>query len=113
MAGKRIVIKEVEGKKRGDVVFRPLITPWTAGSKHLMMAMLEIEPGGKLPRHHHGRSEVAVYIISGEGEIEIDGDRYPGTRDNCFFVPVGSEIEIRNVGNEVLRVIVSRAPPPE
>ena len=84
------------------------------GSKYLMLAALEIKPGGRLPRHRHGRSEVAVYIIKGEGgEIDIDEDRYPGTPDSCFFVPVGSEVEIRNVGTEALRILVSRAPPPE
>lgn len=46
MAGKRIVVRKVKGKKRGEVIYRPLITPWTVGSKHLMLASLEIEPGG-------------------------------------------------------------------
>lgn len=58
-------------------------------------------------------NEVAVYFISGEGEVEIDGGRFYGSSDTCFFVPAGSEVEIRNTGKEALRVLVSRAPPPK
>jgi len=113
MAAKKIVLREVEGREKEDVKFHPLITPWTVGSKHLMMAELEIKPKGTLPRHNHGSSEVAVYFISGEGEVEIDGERFYGSSDTCFFVPAGSEVEIRNTGKEALRVLVSRAPPPK
>jgi len=106
-------VRPINKIKRRNITFHPLITPLTAGSKHLMLAELEIEPRGTLPKHNHGISEVAVYFISGKGTVEIDDERFYGDSNASFFVPAGSEIEIQNVGEETLRILVARSPLPE
>lgn len=60
MSGRRIRLSEAMSRREGNVVFHPLVTPWTVGSRHLMMAELEIDPEGVLPEHGHGSSEVAI-----------------------------------------------------
>lgn len=109
---KGIKLSETKGTEQEGVIRRPLVTPWTFGSKHLMLAVIEIEPRQVLPEHHHGKSEVAVYFIAGEGTVKIDGEEGRAEPNTAFFVPVGSKIEIKNTGNSILRVVVARAPPP-
>jgi quercetin dioxygenase-like cupin family protein len=67
---------------------------------------LNFEPGQALPAHTHAESEIAVYVIEGQGEVQVDGRTEPiraGTLVHCQ----GSEsFSARNTGSSKLSLLV-------
>lgn len=74
-------------------------------------SVAEIPTDWHTGRHRHG--EVAIYIVSGEGFISVDGiryDIYPGT---TIGVPYGEDHQLFNLGPGALRYFTASAYPLE
>ncbi len=61
------------------------------GGSHTWIGTVTLQPGGNTGGHHHGRHEVAVYVISGRCELRWGEhlDRYAeiGAGDFAYFTP--------------------------
>ncbi len=72
--------------------------------KTLILGVVEVDPGHHTPLHRH-RCEEVYYILQGEGEVEIEGQKYPVKAGYGVFLPEGVRHRIHNTGKEVLRYV--------
>lgn len=64
----------------------------------------EVEPGGRLGRHTDSTEEV-ILVLAGEAEAEVDGERDRLGPGGLALVPAMVPHDIRNVGDDTLRVV--------
>ncbi|MEW5423000.1 cupin domain-containing protein [Amorphus sp. 3PC139-8] len=69
-----------------------------------MLGIVEIDPGGILPFHHHEPAEI-YHVAAGFGEVEISGERHPLHPGITAYVPSDCWHETRNTGAEPLRIL--------
>jgi quercetin dioxygenase-like cupin family protein len=82
----------------------------TAGSFSLWEDV--IPPGAGAPPHTHSREDEAFYVLSGEIQIEFEGEPAPHRvgPGGFFFGPRGRRHGYRNAGDKPARVLVLCAP---
>ncbi|HEX6761314.1 MAG TPA: cupin domain-containing protein [Gaiellaceae bacterium] len=61
-------------------------------------------PPGRAPDHFHTYDEV-IYILEGEGELLIDGERTPLRAGSCVHLPARLVHCLANTGDEELRLL--------
>ena len=73
--------------------------------REAVIANVEIAPSGSAGRHTHPGDEIS-YVLSGEGEILMEGKPplkvKPG---DGFVIPGGTRHDARNTGSEPLRLV--------
>jgi uncharacterized RmlC-like cupin family protein len=83
-----------------------------AGGQETWVGVVSHAPNAKTRAHHHGRHEVAVYVIKGHGQIrwgerlEFAAEIAPG--DFVYFAPYVPHQEL-NTANETLDFVVVRS----
>ncbi len=73
------------------------------------LAQATLDPGQTTQRHYHRRSEEIYFVLEGEGEMEVEGDRRTLTVGDAVLIPPGAWHEIR--ATERLRFLCCCAPP--
>jgi len=82
--------------KRGDV---------SVPGREAVIANVEIAPGGSAGRHTHPGDEIS-YILSGEGEILMEGQPVMKVKaGDGFVIPGGTKHDARNTGKEPLKLV--------
>jgi quercetin dioxygenase-like cupin family protein len=73
--------------------------------REAVIANIEIAPGGSAGRHTHPGDEIS-YVLSGEGEILMEGKSplkiKPG---EGFVIPGGTKHDAHNTGTETLKLV--------
>jgi uncharacterized RmlC-like cupin family protein len=83
-----------------------------AGGRETWIGTVTLQPHAKTGAHHHGRHEVAVYVVKGRGQIrwgerlEFAAEVSPG--DFAYFAPYVPHQEL-NVTDEMLEFVVVRS----
>ena len=78
----------------------------------------ELEPGTSEGDHTHPTDDPAdnweelYYVLSGAGEITIEGDTRPIGPDDAILVPTGVDHGMRATGSESLRILLIIGKPP-
>ncbi len=95
----------LSAKKPGDN--RP-----TACMESMMyIARALLQPTLEYHNHVHDDHEEIYYIISGRGEIVIDGETQPIRDGDIVFIGVNQYHQIRNTGEEMLEFFAVGAAP--
>lgn len=68
------------------------------------VGLIELRPGGVMTRHHHAPAEV-YHVISGDGEVEIEGETHVLRVGSTVHVPPDAWHETRSTGSETLRIL--------
>lgn len=66
-------------------------------------------PGGGVPEHAHETEETYI-ILSGTGEMIIDGEPVPIKSDDVIYLPPMQRHELKNTGDTEMRTIFVYAP---
>jgi len=74
------------------------------------LAEASLTPGQQTQRHYHAASEELYYLVAGEGEMEIDGERTPVTAGDAILIPPGAWHQITSTGTSELRFLCCCAP---
>lgn len=93
----------MEGKHVRDlkVIYPETVDP---DPSSLILGVVEVDPGHSTPLHMH-RCEEVYYILSGEGEVEIEGERYEVKEGYGVYIPVGAKHRILNTGSDILKYV--------
>jgi len=83
----------------------------TGGVEHQSLAEATLAPGQATQRHYHRASEEIYFVLDGEGEMELDGERRPVSAGDAVAIPAGAWHELRAEGERPLRILCSCAPP--
>jgi mannose-6-phosphate isomerase-like protein (cupin superfamily) len=89
---------------------RVLLDTPTAGARNESLAEATLEPGQATERHYHAESEEVYYLLEGEAEMELDGERRSVTAGDAILIPPGAWHEIRARETPV-RFLCACAPP--
>jgi len=73
------------------------------------LAEAALEPGQATERHYHARAEEIYFLLEGEGEMEIDGERRRVGPGDAILIPAGARHQIR--AEAPLRFLCCCAPP--
>lgn len=68
-----------------------------------------IYPNGAVPEHHHETVE-SYTILSGVGEMELDGEQQAVKSGDCIFIPSGAKHSLKNKGEEELQMMFVYTP---
>ena len=80
-------------------------------SQKLTMGVTEVPPHTRLASHTHSREDEAIYVMEGEGVVEVDGKEDRIGKGFAILLPSGSEHRIENSGASVLRFVFAFSPP--
>ncbi len=97
------IIKDTESN---DNFRRVLFT----GPKSQLVVM-SIPPGGEVGAETHKYTEQTLFFLSGTGEGELDGKKFPIGPGDVVVVTAGTEHNFRNTGTRPLKIYTVYAPP--
>jgi len=75
----------------------------------LGLAMAEVDPGALSPPHFHRHMSEAYFILEGEGEMWMDGVRFPVGPGDAISIAPGVVHALGNAGPDPLRFVVTTA----
>jgi quercetin dioxygenase-like cupin family protein len=81
------------------------------GARHHRMLFIEYQPGANIPLHDHTFEE-AYFILSGEVQATLDGERYLAKAGDVLWTGVGCVHSFANVGSEPVRWLETFSPQP-
>jgi mannose-6-phosphate isomerase-like protein (cupin superfamily) len=96
-------------RKGGDTAETRVTFDRSNGCELLEQRVIRFHPGRSLERSLERRQEV-LYVVSGRGELELDGGRHRLEPDTGVFIAPGETYAIENPGPEPLEVVSVVAP---
>ncbi len=79
--------------------------------KNSQLVIMSIPSGGEVGKETHKYTEQTLFFLSGNGEAELDGKKFPvGAGDVVVVVP-GTEHNFINTGKEDLKIYTVYSPP--
>ena len=94
----------------GGALSKPLVTPESAGSKHLDYRISCYQPMAYVAKHTHKLQEQIYHVLDGEGLIEIAGKNHVVRKHDVIYLPPGVEHMIQNSGLTELVFLVITSP---
>lgn len=97
--------------------FKRYITPLfmaddpTITESNFSLHITEWEPGCKIDLHCHEDAMEAMYCMSGEGKVSVNGEKHTFKPGSMIVAPPTITHEIQNTGTEMLRVFCVFSPP--
>lgn len=90
----------------GTAAVRPLVQ-----GREAFLGVLRLEPGAAVPEHRD-ETEEYLYVLSGGGEITIDGSRSTLAPGTAVYMPAGASVSFRNgpKPTEVVQVFAGPEP---
>ena len=79
--------------------------------KHLQLVLMTLQPGEEIGEEVHDDRDQFFRIEEGEGVIDIDGKENEVEDDIAVIVPAGARHNVRNTGDEPLRLYTLYGPP--
>ncbi|MBW7901285.1 MAG: cupin domain-containing protein [Rhodocyclaceae bacterium] len=87
-----------------------LVTNRSVGARHIELYAVEIHPGGEGFDDAHPGCEHGFFVLAGEGEARVGGERFALQPEDCLFIPDGASHSVRPSGDGSLRLLVFMAP---
>lgn len=75
------------------------------------LVVMSIPPGGEVGAETHKYTEQTLFFLSGRGEGELDGKKFPIIPGDVVVVVPGTEHNFINTGKEDLKIYTVYAPP--
>lgn len=79
--------------------------------KNSQLVVMSIPPGGEVGKETHKYTEQTLFFLSGVGEGEFDGEKFPIVQGDVAVVVPGTEHNFVNTGTEPLKIYTVYAPP--
>lgn len=72
-----------------------------------------IPPGGAMPEHDHGSSEVLVVVLGGQARLTtVENGLVTELHDGSVVaIPIGERVTVENRGEDDVRMLVAVTPP--
>jgi mannose-6-phosphate isomerase-like protein (cupin superfamily) len=89
---------------------RVLLDAGLGGARNQSLAEATLVPGQATERHYHAETEEIYVVLTGRGEMELDGERRAVAPGEAILIPPGAWHQIR-AGDAELRFLCCCAPP--
>lgn len=111
MSAKAIIRRPGEGKSV-RLAGHPMTFLVTGDdAKHTSMFEWTIPPGFSTGLHVHRVQEETFYVLDGECDWQVDGERVRATPGTYLFLPPGVPHNIANASDKPARVLMTVSPP--
>jgi len=74
------------------------------GAPHFSMRQFRVDPGGHTPHHSHDY-EHEVFVLEGQGDVLLEGERRPIRAGDVIYVPADQEHQFRAAAGSGLRFL--------
>ena len=74
------------------------------------VAIVKLPIGGRSEEHFHHVAEESYFVVSGRGEVVIDGETAEVIKNSLVFARPNQKHYFKNLGNEELVYLVITAP---
>ena len=78
---------------------------------HMQLVLMALRPGEEIGEEVHGDRDQFFRVEKGEGEVWIDGTKTEIESGIAIVVPAGARHNLRNSGEEPLKLYTLYAPP--
>lgn len=78
---------------------------------NLQLVLMSLKPGEEIGEEVHEDRDQFFRIEAGKGEVLIDGVRHEVEDDDAVIVPAGARHNVRNTGDQPLKVYTLYGPP--
>ncbi|MFE6053019.1 cupin domain-containing protein [Kitasatospora sp. NPDC056446] len=107
----RIVnVDEAPENRRHGAELRTMLTPTSCGATSGFMGLAIVRPGERIREHYHPYSEEFVFVVSGELEVDLNGEPHPLKADQGLMIPIDMRHRFRNVGDTEARMVFHLGP---
>jgi mannose-6-phosphate isomerase-like protein (cupin superfamily) len=89
---------------------RVLLDAELGGARNQSLAEATLAPGQATERHYHAETEEIYVVLTGTGEMELDGERRAVGPGEAILIPPGAWHRIR-AGHAEVRFLCCCAPP--
>ncbi|HEV2388636.1 MAG TPA: cupin domain-containing protein [Candidatus Acidoferrales bacterium] len=103
--GEKRVRRPIEGSKPAASVFFLKIDPKNGGSKHLVMGLEQMAPGGVIPMHKHLEQDEILFIQNGTAHVTLGSREQDVHGGATVFIPQGTWISVKNTGSESIGMV--------
>lgn len=100
-------IGDIEDRTEGNRDFRRVLYT----GPHMQLVLMSLRPGEELGEEIHENTDQFFRIEEGKGEVSIEGRQTPIESDVAIVIPAGLRHNIRNTGDEDLKLYTLYAPP--
>ncbi len=110
--GQTFVVAEQDVERRrteGDTAAEKIVLGPHTGSRLLEQRVTRYDPGRSLPRGDPARDEL-LYVVSGSGTLELDGEPHDLEADSAAYVRAGETYAIDNAGPGELLIVSTSVP---
>ena len=77
---------------------------------HSNVRIIRLAPGQALPPHRHGVSDLLLYSVTGEGELDVPAGAVAFNAGSLAFYHGDEELRVRNTGTTDLTLLAFLAP---
>jgi oxalate decarboxylase/phosphoglucose isomerase-like protein (cupin superfamily) len=110
--GKRFISpSEVETQVFDWGTIKWLSSPRATGAERFSLGVVILSPGKGHASHNHPGVEEILYVVSGEGDQMVAGDRRSLSAGDLVHIPPDVDHETINTGWEALKLVAVYAPP--
>jgi len=99
--------ENIEQRTLGNDDFRRVLYT----GKNLQLVLMTLQPGEEIGSEVHEDRDQFFRIEEGEGAVDIDGVANTVSDDFAVIVPAGARHNVRNTGDQPLRLYTIYAPP--
>ena len=80
----------IDWSQRPSRELAPGVMLQLAGTEHMMLSYVTLQPGSTVPLHKHPHEQVGI-MVSGRGEFTIGGETRHVKAGDCYQIPGGVE----------------------
>jgi len=100
-------VDDIEDLTESNTDFRRVLYT----GKHMQLVLMSLAPGEEIGEEVHDDGDQFFRVEEGSGEVIIDGKTHPIEDDIAVIVPAGARHNVRNTGDEPLRLYTIYSPP--
>lgn len=100
-------LKDLKQQAKDNTTFRTVV----ATGKHTQIVVMHINPGEDIGLETHPDNDQVLYLVSGKGEVVLNGEKSEFNKGDAVLVPAGTEHNFTTVGDEPMKIITTYSPP--
>lgn len=79
--------------------------------KYGQLVTMSLKPGEELGAEVHEDTDQIIFIVEGDAEATVNDERVGIEEDDVLFVPAGAKHNVKNIGQEALKLYTVYSPP--
>lgn len=101
-----MIFQDIKHMTKENIYFRHVIST----GNHSQLVLMSLLVGEDIGEETHQTSDQILFIITGDGEAVLNGETTQISKHSVIFVPSGTQHNIKNTGNEPIKLYTVYAP---